>query len=243
MKLPKSYQIKPGYVCNEYRPFTEHPSTQQDRHLSSVAQYYVYKAALSLSRGIAARRVLDVGCGMGLKLKEFFYAEFELFGVDTLPAVLEARKEMPKGIFLEEDLQNPRFGLKEHISKADIIVCADVIEHVENPDAVLNFIREFAGPDTFILLSTPERDLLHGHSNNQPRNPFHVREWNFSEFSAYLRTSGFAIESHKIIFSNQLRFDFETFEWFLGKIVRGNPIRHTQLAICRIDAALGSARG
>jgi SAM-dependent methyltransferase len=234
MKQTKNYQIKPGYVCNEIRSIPGTPRAQQDRHLSSVAQYYVYKAALSLSRGIAARRILDVGCGMGLKLKEFFYDEFEVFGVDAPPGVCEARKEMPKGVFIEEDLQNPRFGLKEHLSKADIIVCADVVEHVEDPDAVLKFIREFAGPKTFILLSTPERDLLHGPSNNQPRNPFHVREWNFSEFSAYLRTSGFEIESHKIILSNQLRFDFETFEWFLGKIVRGKPIRHTQLAICRL---------
>lgn len=229
----KSYQIKAGYKCNPLNPDKETFSIQQDERLGKVAQYYVYKAAWKLARGIQGKVILDVGSGMGLKLRHFFRAGFEVFGVDTAAAIALSKKAMPEGVFVEEDLQAPRFEMKKHLAKADIIICADVIEHVEDPDTLLNYIKQFADKGTLIVLSTPDREHLHGKSNSQPRNPFHIREWSSVEFRNYITASGFDILEHETIFSNQVRLDLPTLEWFLGKFLRGNPLKHTQLIICK----------
>jgi SAM-dependent methyltransferase len=82
----------------------------------------------------------------------------------------------------------------------DLIICADVIEHLVDPDVVLRWIRLFSKPTSRIVLSTPERDLRRGRrSLGPPENLGHVREWNSREFCAYLDSRGFDILQHEIV--------------------------------------------
>ena len=73
---------------------------------------------------------------------------------------------------------------------------SDVIEHVLDPDSLLDFI-ESCKPK-FIVFSTPDRDLICGHDHfGPPSNACHVREWNFLEFKQYI-SNRFEIIEHKI---------------------------------------------
>lgn len=78
----------------------------------------------------------------------------------------------------------------EPITGYGLLLCSDVIEHIQEPDKLLDFIE--ACRPKIIILSTPERNALvalgHGHSHDgPPKNLHHVREWTDSELSEYLR--------------------------------------------------------
>ena len=52
----------------------------------------------------------------------------------------------------------------------------------------------------FIIISTPERDRVHGKKHfGPPTNPFHIREWNTREFEEYLTESGIQIEKSLLV--------------------------------------------
>lgn len=74
------------------------------------------------------------------------------------------------------------------LPKADLVVCADVIEHVADPDALMRFIARVAKDR--VVISTPDRDLVYAgrtrYRFGPPANPAHVREWNMDEFNRYV---------------------------------------------------------
>jgi hypothetical protein len=66
-----------------------------------------------------------------------------------------------------------------------------------DPDLLLNYIRSRSHAETRIVLSTPDRDAFYGVDSFGPSpNRSHVREWNESEFQAYLTDRGFRILEH-----------------------------------------------
>ena len=70
--------------------------------------------------------------------------------------------------------------------QTDLIICADVIEHLSNPDDLLDFISEINFRQ--LIISTPERDRVAGKNDfGPPENTAHYREWNAIEFKNYLR--------------------------------------------------------
>jgi 2-polyprenyl-6-hydroxyphenyl methylase/3-demethylubiquinone-9 3-methyltransferase len=80
--------------------------------------------------------------------------------------------------------------------KYDMIICADVIEHLTNPDNLLNIISNHISENGIIILSTPDRDMRRGLNNLRSPNKAHVREWNKSELSKYLSSFDFKIINH-----------------------------------------------
>ncbi len=67
-----------------------------------------------------------------------------------------------------------------------MVVCADVIEHLPNPDDLLDFISDINFK--ILVISTPERDAVAGRNDfGPPENTAHYREWNAVEFKNYLR--------------------------------------------------------
>jgi hypothetical protein len=87
------------------------------------------------------------------------------------------------------------------IPKADLVICADVIKHVDDPDALIGFLVKRAR--YWIVVSTPDRDLMYGyrlinkHYHGPPKNPSHIREWTMPEFGCYVREF-VKIERHAI---------------------------------------------
>ena len=137
-----------------------------------------YRWAASLADG---RRVLDAGCGMGYGAAMLLTAgASEVVGVDLAEAVLDAaRPTMPAGVVLGVgdmralDADDGSFGL---------VVCMEVIEHMEDPDAVLDELARVVSPDGFLALSSPNRVMSGG------RNPHHHHEYTADELEQALAT-------------------------------------------------------
>lgn len=152
-------------------------------------QKEVYELARFYLDKYGYKRVLDIGCGSGYKLLHNF-SDCHTVGVEVGSTYAYLIQQYPDRTWVEasQTTQIP--------SQTDLVICSDVIEHVLNPDELLQLI---AGIDFKLLfLSTPERDLVRGwQSYGPPGNFCHIREWNAREFRQYVG-SWFTILSHQI---------------------------------------------
>jgi hypothetical protein len=79
---------------------------------------------------------------------------------------------------------------------ADLVICSDVIEHMQNPDILMDFIQSIQSRE--IIFSTPERNMQAGVNDfGPPENPSHYREWDEIEFRNYV-SQWFHIEEQRI---------------------------------------------
>jgi SAM-dependent methyltransferase len=232
------YGMRPDYrpnlvaAANDAEPSPQYWSANRIA-LSRRYQWYAYRQARRLASRRGVRTVVDVGCGVGTKLDEFFGDRFDAFGVDQAFAVETARRLGRRGTYVAQNLQQetPSAALPR---PADLVVSSDVIEHLADPDRVLAYIRELCGPDTFVVLTTPERIGLRGRESVTPGNPAHVREWSFDEFSMYVEASGFRILEHRTLLPFKLALDKMTAAWVRSTLRSRGRFRTNQYLVCRL---------
>ncbi|MDO3383253.1 class I SAM-dependent methyltransferase [Gilvimarinus algae] len=190
---PDNYFLKQDYRSHKIpRPFND---SEED---ALTYQLEVYQFAADVIQKLGCRSVLDVGCGYALKLAKYIRPLCEkIVGVDQDHAIDYCNSNHAFGQWIVDNLEVPQTSFNE---KFDLIVSADVVEHLVDPDSLLNYIRRCASENSRIIISTPERDLRRGaDSMGPPANPAHVREWNKSEFAAYLKDRNFRILDHQIM--------------------------------------------
>jgi SAM-dependent methyltransferase len=144
---------------------------------------YWYRRHLAVYEWIAercrGRRVVDLACGEGYGSDLLAGTAARVVGVDANPdahdharlryrrANLEFRRE------LVEDFDEPM----------DAVVFLQTIEHIHDPDALLDRIASVA-PVAYI--STPNRLTLAPPGAEKSDNPWHLREYDATEYRALL---------------------------------------------------------
>lgn len=196
--MNSNYFIKPGYITNEInQTWEESPQeywTDERLKSSLLYQYYVYQTVAILFKEHQMKRLMDVGCGPATKIKHFFTSltnDITLIDQPTVEPLI--RQQLDDFEFISTDLGTIELELDV---KQDMIICADVVEHLMNPDSCMKFIYSSLQSDGIAIFSTPERDFLRGKDSNQCQKPSHVREWNSTEFASYLKSHGFTIIQH-----------------------------------------------
>jgi SAM-dependent methyltransferase len=183
-----SYFIHDGYVHRDK------PQYYDDTNSTNAWQDEVYRFAKEISDQYDLKSVIDIGCGSGFKLLKYF-RDYETIGLDVPETCEVLQKRYPNRQWAVSD-----FSAVE-TPKADLVITSDVIEHVPDPDALLQFILRIA--PRYVVLSTPDRNLLRlGTHDGPPYNPTHLREWSMAELHAYLSVY-FEIEEHFISFAAQ----------------------------------------
>lgn len=178
-----AFCVKEGYVENPDGPAYFH----DDGESGITFQPRVYAIAGALANAAVARTVVDLGCGRAGKLGELLTPDRSLVGVDFGPNIEWCQANLPWGLWIEADLEGPL----KLAQQPDLIICADVIEHLRDPRHVLRWIRD---QRCVAAISTPERDLTHGAAHNgPPPNPCHVREWNRAELRDLLEGEGLEV--------------------------------------------------
>ena len=211
----KNYFIKEGYRCNldskgKATPFVG------DKTMALRFQVPVYEFAEETIKKYGSKSVLDVGCGWGVKLNEFVYPVCRnIVGIDGIKEKIRfCRKEYPFGRWFVDNIESTRLKLNRTF---DLVISSDVIEHLADPDKLLFYIRKFSSETTFIIISTPERDLFRGKGSfGPPANPAHVREWNTAEFKRYIESRKFRILNHFLVAEGR-GFDGETCQVILSQ--------------------------
>jgi SAM-dependent methyltransferase len=127
--------------ANEERPVLQ----REDKAIDSIGTHV---------RGRDHFKLLDVGCGDGSflkKLDERLDTRGDLHGVDFSKYCLEAAAALPytfRQCNLEEQIPYEGGGF-------DVVYSGEVIEHVYNPDHMLEECRRLLKPNGILVLSTP----------------------------------------------------------------------------------------
>lgn len=193
--LPEGYRTNPVATTRD----SEREDVYWNRNRWRNALYYqypVYRYCANLVKKMGANRIIDVGCGVGRKLEMLHrrFPEMEIVGIDQEDPIQTCRKNHSFGRWIADDLENPGPGVDG--LQADLVVCSDVIEHVLDPDVLLEYLRARCRAGGRIVISTPDRERLYGPGKLTAGQRDHVREWNASEFANYLNARTFSIIEH-----------------------------------------------
>ena len=157
-------------VPERFDPATMQGEIIQAEHLAR------YRWASPIALG---RRVLDAGCGTAYG--SMLLAEAgasEVVGMDRAPEVLDSvRAEMPDTVVLEE---GDVTSLPYEDGRFDLVVCFEVIEHLDDPSRALDEFRRVLSPEGILAVSSPNRDVY------PPGNPHHVHEFTPPELEGEL---------------------------------------------------------
>src|SRR4051794_24932213 len=151
-----------------------------ERTLPDVpAENYWFRRHLAVYEWVgercAGRDVVDMACGEGYGVDILARRARRVTGVDANPEAHEhARLKYSRpGIRFVRDL------VESYSEPCDAIVFLQTIEHVEEPEALLDRFRELA---PLVFVSTPNRLTLAPPGAEKSDNPWHLREYTPQQF-------------------------------------------------------------
>lgn len=100
--------------------------------------------------------LLDVGCGNGelLRLIDARFPGKKLAGVDLSPAVVAQNEAALPGMrFAACNIENEAIPLEG--GPVDVVVCSEVLEHLDHPDAALRTLQTALKPGGHAIITCP----------------------------------------------------------------------------------------
>lgn len=139
-------------------------------------------------------KIVDVGCGGGFGSYILSHEADFVWGIDKSESSIKWAKEVyerhKNGIYYSPQLTFEVIDIKDEpreLMQFDIVACVEVIEHIDDYEATLNFLKRLVKKDkqnvtveppnsTKIFISSPNRNCKNVR-DTQPANKQHVREW------------------------------------------------------------------
>jgi len=230
------YFLPEHYQCNDPQTLDDVDSRaywDERRVRQSLAyQSAVYRWAAGIIEQKQIRSVVDVGCGNAAKLAQLHqrFPNVSFCGIDQQNAISLCQQHYDFGEWLAMDLDQPSLQTPRDF---ELIIASDVIEHLDQPDALLAFMRAIATPKSLLLISTPERVRLRGRHNLRPGNLYHVREWSAREFNDYLRSRGFLIIEQRLLPAFRIGADWRFLRRAMRRWSRLRSHRYSQAVLMR----------
>lgn len=154
---------------------------------------------LALRNAPAPVRVLDLGSGTGDFALDVLHArpDAEIVGLDLSASGVElARRKVPGGQFFQQDFTRPIEVLDRFRGWATHAVCSEVLEHLDDPAAMLRNVRPLLAPGARLVVTVPsgpmsafDRHIGHRAHFSRARLADTLREGGFP--SARLDGAGF----------------------------------------------------
>jgi len=229
------------YVCAECGTIQQ-PSLPRGRALHDLYRAMADDAYLAEAEGrrrtaerlldlvgahVPRGRLLDVGCGPGLLLDEARRRGYEVFGLE-LSATAAAHARDVLGLPVRE-------MPLEHLAaeEFDVIVMADVLEHLDDPLAALDGCRELLAPGGVLCVATPDPSSLVARLAGR-------RWWGLLPGHAHLlprRTLREVLAGRGLVLSADVSLvrSFSARRWIEGLAERAGPLR---ASLARLAEAL-----
>ena len=148
------------------------------------------------------RRVLEMGCGAGHMSEAMRAQQCRVVGMEINPDAAQKASAFCEKV-ISADLDYINFDDALGADRFDVVVAADVLEHVKDPESVLKAVTKFLSPGGFIVLSIPNvahmsirLNLLTGHfpyGASGLLDRTHLRFFTRESAQSLVEDAGFAI--------------------------------------------------
>jgi SAM-dependent methyltransferase len=158
MATPKP-QVQPGRANTD--DWDQHWTSYAEAAAQSPAQTYRRKLLfelLDLTSAPKPVRVLDLGSGQGDFSRDLAttYPEAEIAGLELSATGVEiAKRKVPNGRFFVCDMSKPVTPPPGLARWATHAVCSEVLEHVDDPGAMLRNVRPLFAPGCKLVITVP----------------------------------------------------------------------------------------
>lgn len=145
----------------EVNKFAQHAAQWWDKQGPLKTLHDINDARLEFINSqnpLSGRTVLDVGCGGGILCEAMAKRGAEVTGIDAEGSAIQVAREHALTSHLQIDYVNSPIEEYKH-SGFDIITCMEMLEHVQNPELVLEHCRRLLKPGGFLFLSTISRTM------------------------------------------------------------------------------------
>jgi len=147
--------------------------------------------------------VLDLGCGNGLISLKYAYDGRKVLGIDLGYLAVEYCNNFLKRYYLTNS--EYKQGIIEEFKskeKFDNIFLCEVIEHVEDPEKILDVAETHLKKDGIIFITTPEYYGPFGKNNPGDIDGEHLRVYKDKEFKKIIEKRGkiISFESKQLIY-------------------------------------------
>lgn len=158
---------------------------------------FIVSAINTYQKMDAQIKILDAGCGDGIHLSILTKVKgAEIYGVDYNPVRVErAKVEFLQAMIFNGDLTN--LQIKD---KFDIVLCSQVLEHIEEDDKVLKNLYDSIKNSGILILGVPNEGCFIAQCRNRFFQPYirkttdHVNFYREDIIREKIRSSGFHIE-------------------------------------------------
>jgi len=179
--------------------FTKHTSKNP---IQKLLIKNFYSSLISLAKPLKAETILDVGCGEGFTMEKLLKSGVgkKIEGIEYAKDVISFGKKLfPDLTFTQGSV----YELPYKDNSFDLVVCTEVLEHLEDPQKALPEIIRVS--KTYIILSVPNEpffrlaNFLRGKYVAEFGNsPGHINHWTFFSFQKFLKKNG--IKINKMLF-------------------------------------------
>lgn len=186
-------------MADELRASHDNWDAHWDRYAESAAENpaqqmrrEIIARLLSADAGKGAMRVFDLGSGQGdlilnlqtlLPAARFVGAELSESGVAI------SRRKVPEATFLAADLFHPPAALDEFVGWATHAVCAEVLEHIDDPVEFLKRSQTYLAPNGRLIVTVPG-----GPMSAFDQHIGHRRHFDRSKIRSILEQAGYSVE-------------------------------------------------
>jgi len=208
----------PSIIFNKYQKRADNYHWQQiSRNIFAFNAFVMarYQQVVKLIPQKSNQKVLDIGCGDGVLLS--FMEKGNLFGVDLDQSSLNYGASRVKAKFI----QAPADKLPFKANFFDIVLATEIIEHLSQPEKLIQEAKRVLKPEGYLILTTPLKQP------GKLADKLHVQEFSPTELKNLLHPHFQLItitQSHPLCFKKIYtltlfkfgRFYFEPFKWLIN---------------------------
>lgn len=166
---------------------------------NNFTYYYIQKAIHQIYEEAAPKSVLDVGCGVGTLAFYLAAKGSKVDGYDVSPRAIGIAEKYKKISgekrinFYNKDVQKENFT-----NKYDLVICTEVIEHLENDEKMLKTLYGLLREGGNLLLSTPSDNaplFKLGFLRKFDLEVGHLRRYSLESLIVKIESAGFEVKN------------------------------------------------